>query len=134
MPEMTVPIAATPDSPRTARLAVAAFLDLHSADGRLADDVVLVVSELVTNAVLHGSPPIELHVEFEDGWCCRVAVSDADPAHGLAAAKGPFASTGRGLEIVAALAVETGVERYRDAKTVWAEFGGRGRPRSEPRY
>jgi anti-sigma regulatory factor (Ser/Thr protein kinase) len=75
----------------------------------------LVVSELVANAVKHGSGPVGLHVET-DGTRVRIAVRDATPA--LDAVRGD----GFGLHIVEHLAVETGVDHHESGKTVWAEL------------
>ena len=74
--------------------------------GERADDVLLLASELVTNAVLHGSAqPIELDADF-DGDRLRVAASGGAPL------------TGHGMQIVDAAAERWGVEH--DA--VWVEL------------
>jgi anti-sigma regulatory factor (Ser/Thr protein kinase) len=44
----------------------------------LVDDVLLVVSELVTNAVLHARPPVTLSLACESGTV-ELAVADGDP-------------------------------------------------------
>jgi anti-sigma regulatory factor (Ser/Thr protein kinase) len=68
----------------------------------LLDDVALVVSELVTNAIVHGEPPVTLEVQAERrDPACVVVVSCADG--------GPWDGTppdpvrGRGLLLVRAL-------------------------------
>src|SRR5690349_13269668 len=43
--------------------------------GERADEVVLVVSELVTNAVMHARTPFEVVLSHADGRC-RLAVTD----------------------------------------------------------
>ncbi len=68
----------------------------------------LVATELVTNAVLHGTPPISLEFVHSDG-VLRVAVGDSSlmpPVFGRPAAD---AMTGRGLGLVASLASDWGV-------------------------
>jgi anti-sigma regulatory factor (Ser/Thr protein kinase) len=47
-------IAGTPEAPRIARDAAAHLLDKLGCGGERADDVALIISELVTNAIVHG--------------------------------------------------------------------------------
>lgn len=101
---------------------------------RGADEVVLCVSELATNAVLHGVPPgrgyrLWLALGAEDGLL-RVEVHDSGggeprvPEQGGAA----YEEYGRGLLLVSALADAWGVEERVPGKIVWCEWrpaGGR---------
>nr|WP_214412608.1 ATP-binding protein [Sphaerisporangium fuscum] len=88
---------------------------------RLADDVVLVVGELLANAVTYGEPPIRLSL-----WCggdkLCVRVTDHGPEQPRPLNLALEAVHGRGLNIVAALAHENGVTRPAEGpgKTVWA--------------
>ncbi|WP_351223422.1 ATP-binding protein [Streptomyces sp. NPDC002133] len=98
-----------------------------------ADDVLLCVSELATNALVHGVPPgrgFRLHlwlgdvlrVEVHDsgGGEVREPMPDADAdadADASAAAEG-----GRGLLLVGALADKWGVGERNPGKIVWCEF------------
>lgn len=85
----------------------------------LVDAAQLAVSELVTNAVLHASTDVEVAV-LSTGTGVRIEVSDAHP--GLPAARnyGGFATTGRGLGLVNAVATDFGVEpRTPVGKTIW---------------
>jgi anti-sigma regulatory factor (Ser/Thr protein kinase) len=78
-------------------------------------DVDVVVSELVTNAVIHGAPPITMRAvrNFDR---IHVEVRDAEPAF----TEGDAQS--RGLRIVEALSTNWGVRYHgRDGKAVWAE-------------
>jgi anti-sigma regulatory factor (Ser/Thr protein kinase) len=90
--------------------------------GALLDPVLLVVSELVGNAVRHGRPPVGLRLR-KAGRGVRVDVHDESPAAqssapGLA---GADAESGRGLFLVDAVSKETGVEEIAgDGKLVWA--------------
>ena len=82
-------------------------------------DLDIVVGELVNNAVLHGSPPIEVMVTFEGG-VLRIAVHDQDPDMGS-----PTPDS-RGLAMVTRLATDWGITRDGDGgKWVWAELFGR---------
>lgn len=108
------------DVPR-ARHAVAAAL--HDAGVRTDHDAVaLVLTELLTNAVLHGSGPITVHTSTR-GDCVRVEVTDgavADVPHRVEA--GPTRETGRGLHLVSVIADRWGVHPGAGGKTVWAEI------------
>ncbi len=69
----------------------------------LADDVALVVSELVTNSLVHGEPPVVLEVAVKDrpgGHLVIVTCIDAGPWDGTP----PDPIRGRGLLLVRALA------------------------------
>jgi anti-sigma regulatory factor (Ser/Thr protein kinase) len=114
-----------PESVRRARRFVAKVLgDLGSSDAGHVDDVVLVVSELVTNAVrevarLDPEALVRLGVEAAPGWT-RVCVVDSAPALPEPADRGVLAASGRGLSIVAGLAAMTWVDRRPRDKIVHA--------------
>lgn len=86
------------------------------------DDVVLLTSELVTNALDHGAAPVTLDIYCDEG-SLSIEVHDAGnrqpEVDGLAC---PTADRGRGLGVVAALADEWGVTRESTGKTVWFRF------------
>jgi anti-sigma regulatory factor (Ser/Thr protein kinase) len=92
-------------------------------DGRATETVVqhveLVVSELATNAVVHGGSPFELAVEV-DGRV-RVEVLDHSPDLPAKRAMSATATSGRGLHIVEALCDRWGVELAGGGKRVWCE-------------
>ncbi|MCU7821264.1 ATP-binding protein [Kitasatospora sp. DSM 101779] len=85
-------------------------------------DMLLVVSELLSNALLHGRSPIELTL-VRDGPCARIEVFDTGP--GSPAPREPReavnAPGGRGLHIVDRLTTDWGVVRHPRGKTVWAD-------------
>lgn len=84
-------------------------------------DTELVVAELVTNAVVHGAPPLVLHLWRErDG--VRLGVSDGDSSPGVVQTAAPLRGSGLGLRIVDRLAERWGVSAHRDGKMVWAEI------------
>ncbi|MFG5722443.1 ATP-binding protein [Streptomyces murinus] len=88
------------------------------------DDVRLCVSELATNAVLHGVPPGR---EFclsvvADGSLLRVEVRDSDDGHPRVLYPGTEECRGRGLLLVTSVADDFGVVVHNPGKTVWAEF------------
>ncbi|WP_375480121.1 ATP-binding protein [uncultured Jatrophihabitans sp.] len=87
----------------------------------LRDDLQLIVSELVTNAVRAGSPRVQVALGLERtrvvvrvtdsavGWPEQRAASDKDPG-------------GRGLPLVSALSATWGVRLVQQGKVVWAEL------------
>ncbi|MFE5734418.1 ATP-binding protein [Streptomyces sp. NPDC056528] len=84
------------------RRVTAALLLQTRVPEQAADAVVLVVSELVTNAIRHGRGEVSLRVSVAD---CRVEVVVVAESSGRAAVKeaGPDDETGRGLFLVDAL-------------------------------
>ncbi|MFF3002041.1 ATP-binding protein [Kitasatospora sp. NPDC057940] len=107
------------------RTALLAWHWLPALDaGRLAaaEDVLLMVSELVTNACLHApGGPRELRLGW-DGERLRVEVSDDSP---VAPRLRPFADPGRpgghGLRVVDRLARDWGCLPEGEGKLVWLE-------------
>ncbi|MFF2406792.1 ATP-binding protein [Streptomyces sp. NPDC058092] len=93
--------------------------------GARLDDVLLCVSELSTNALVHGVPPgrgyrVRLLLR-EEGKLLRVEVHDS--GDGRPGVREPDGESGRGLVIVAALADLWGVGERNPGKVVWCEFG-----------
>ncbi|AXE78304.1 MULTISPECIES: ATP-binding protein [Streptomyces] len=101
------------------------WLPATSADGRAAaEDVLLVVSELVTNACLHADGPEELRIACT-AKVLRVEVVDGGA--GQPAPRTPHRAGrpgGHGMFIVQRLCLDWGVLRVADraGKTVWAEL------------
>jgi serine phosphatase RsbU (regulator of sigma subunit)/anti-sigma regulatory factor (Ser/Thr protein kinase)/uncharacterized protein YigA (DUF484 family) len=114
--------------PRARRFAASALP--HSSED-LVSDAELVVTELVTNALLHGAPPFVLRVEERSGRV-RVEVEDCGKHLPVRPRSDANAMTGRGLKLVATLAISWGVERSDvNGKVVWAELAegtGEGQP------
>ncbi|MEV1065941.1 SpoIIE family protein phosphatase [Streptomyces sp. NPDC050263] len=81
----------------------------------------LVVSELVTNAVRYGRPPIVLRLIHDRSLLCEVSDASSTTPH-LRRAR-VFDEGGRGLLLVAQLAEHWGTRHARNGKTVWAELG-----------
>ncbi|HET9091419.1 MAG TPA: ATP-binding protein, partial [Acidimicrobiales bacterium] len=81
-------------------------------------DVVLLASELVTNAVLHGREPVELRLSRRAG---ELLLEVFDAAGSLPRRRHPTAAdeSGRGLQMVRLLSSETGVRLAADGKWVW---------------
>lgn len=92
----------TPRAPEVARQFLCARFARWGLDD---DDGQLVVSELVTNALLHGAGAITVRV-FQDEHSCLPKVEVTDRGVGRPVLRPPnyALSSGRGLSIVAALA------------------------------
>ncbi len=112
---------ATSDAPGRARLFVADALErwrLTDPDTRAS--VLLLTSELVTNAIRHCRRRVQLHVHYEDG-ALRVEVLDESPLEPSGATTGAFPEKGRGLRIVDTLSTSWGVTPDDEGKRVWFE-------------
>ncbi|WP_420856534.1 ATP-binding protein, partial [Streptomyces mangrovisoli] len=93
---------------------------------RLREDAMVVVSELVTNAVVHAGTDVHLLCRLEESGSLVVEVGDQHPARAPREHAGDTPCEtpeyGRGLRIVATLAECWGVTYRRGAKTVWARL------------
>jgi two-component sensor histidine kinase len=98
---------------------VAAALEADAFTGD-RDTVLLLVSELVTNAVRHAATPFDVTV-LVDGPEVTVAVVDRDRTHPPEVQDpAPDATSGRGLRIVQELSSSWGTESLDgDLKRVW---------------
>jgi len=88
--------------------------------GELSDDVALGATELITNAVRHAGTDIVFRMVL-DGKVI-VSVRDGQPAlnHPLVGHMAdPYATSGRGLHLVAAISTDWGVTSVQDGKEVW---------------
>lgn len=103
---------------RARRLARQALGDVPDEVREVAE---LLVSELVTNALLHARPPLVLRVGRADGRV-RVEVADGDPTLPALKPYGVHAGTGRGLLLVERLADRWAAHRSAGGKVVWFEL------------
>jgi anti-sigma regulatory factor (Ser/Thr protein kinase) len=110
-------------------------------DESQTDTLVLLVSELVTNAVVHTGRPAVLHLSAHGSACTvpapvpvpvRLEVVDDSSRAPLPRRAGGEDTGGRGLELVELLADRWGWQREGDGKRVWCELdcaSGRDTPR-----
>lgn len=119
---MTLPPSAT--SPAQARRFVASTLGAWGIDG--GEDVLLLVSELVTNGLLHARTPMTVKVAEDGPGAVRLAVSDESPQTLQERNFSIESGTGRGLRLLDALAMEWGVTTQRSGKTVWCRISTDG--------
>jgi anti-sigma regulatory factor (Ser/Thr protein kinase) len=122
----TVRLPNTPSSTRAARSFVAGRLDRWGATAEdiangQAIDAVLVVSELVSNAVKFSSSEVEVRLDTHRDRI-EIAVSDDNPGRAELQRPDSRIPGGRGLVIVRALSEKWGQEWREDHKTVWAHL------------
>ena len=120
--ELVLPTGST--SPTVARaFARRSGCTAHSLE--ILDDALLLISELVTNSLSHGGPPIVLAIEC-DGEGLRVQVRDGSPTLPTPRTAGDDDERGRGLSLVNLIASTWGVDAVQDkhglGKQVWFEL------------
>lgn len=107
---------------RLARLLVIDVLD-EAGHPDLSDAAALLISELVTNAVLHARTGIDVRVSAS-GQGVHVAVTDHSPLRPQRRSYGTSATTGRGLALIDMIAERSGTHTEADGgKTTWFELG-----------
>jgi hypothetical protein len=125
---------ARPESSRSVRRALDNALRRWGLD-ELRDDTMLCASELAANAVLHAAGPFELvarpvrpgvRVEVVDRH--PELVPSVVPTVGTAQGITAQGTTGRGLQLVAAVASRWGYTTSPEWKSVWFEVAGAGPP------
>ncbi|MGV9249034.1 SpoIIE family protein phosphatase [Streptomyces sp. NPDC003710] len=103
----------------TARAHTRQQLALWGIDEETAYTTEMIVSELVTNAVRYGTPPLRLQLIKDRALTCEV--HDGNSLAPRLRHANTIDEGGRGLFIVAQLAQNWGVRYSLDGKTVWAE-------------
>lgn len=85
------------------------------------------LTEVVTNAVLHAGTPVRVVLEQDvPSGPVRCEVSDDSPVRPRRRRHGTEATTGRGLQLLDSVATAWGVEPLTAGKTVWFEVDGAG--------
>jgi PAS domain S-box-containing protein len=116
--EAVHPLPPVPESVGEARRLVTVRLQALEVSDTLVDTARLLVSELVTNAVLHARTEIGLRVEVRSA-VLRVEVSDRSVRVPSPRHYAPTAATGRGMALVEALAHQFGMQLTDTGKIVW---------------
>lgn len=104
-------------SPRRAREFTRQVLGNLGVDADFIEDAELIVTELVTNAVIHAGTDIILEIEAETDDAVHIRVTDYEQGTVAIREADPDAPTGRGLQIV---------DRLSDSWSV-ADRGGDGK-------
>lgn len=115
---VTWDIPADPEQVATARTLVTSQLEAWDM-AAASFTTELVASELVTNAIRYGSPPIQLRLIRDTTLICEVSDASTTAPHMRRA--GSFDEGGRGLMLVAQLTQRWGARYHADGKTIWCE-------------
>ncbi|MBK1785601.1 ATP-binding protein [Prauserella cavernicola] len=94
---------------------------LGSLDDGTRQSILLIVTELVTNAVLHGDAPASLRL-LRAGELLRIEVGDSNRTPPVLRDPAPDQQNGRGMLLISAMADDWGVSETPDGKIVWAEL------------
>ncbi len=113
----TLVLSSDPTTPKLARTAVAERFGDHPRCGEL----LLCISEVVTNAVLHARSAPTMTVRRQEDLL-TVEVTDDDPRLPVRRPHSTTATTGRGLRILDDLTVRWGTRPTSDGKVVWFQF------------
>jgi anti-sigma regulatory factor (Ser/Thr protein kinase) len=120
---MTLP--AESRSVRLARHAAHVVLDAWRL-AHVEETAVLIVSELVTNAVRHATETEVIEVDLHaTRTCLRIEIQDTDRRWPQPRVPGGFEESGFGFVLVDALAATWGVRETKTGKAVWAELDAR---------
>jgi anti-sigma regulatory factor (Ser/Thr protein kinase) len=113
----------SPESPAAARAFCDSVLAMWGYDGdvEVTDAARTIVSELVTNAVVHARTAVDVSV-YRRGERVRIEVTDTclDPIRPRGCT--PDGVAGRGLMLVDGMSEHWGVVELGDGKVVWAEL------------
>ncbi|MFE2979673.1 SpoIIE family protein phosphatase [Streptomyces sp. NPDC059258] len=112
-------LAQDPTTPATARVLVRDRLQGWGLDEDTVEATELIVSELVTNAVRYGTPPLRLRLLLDSTLTCEVHDGSTAAPH-LRHAR-TVDEGGRGLFIVSRLAAHWGARHGPDGKVLWTE-------------
>ncbi len=122
MPAVDVELPAEARSAAAARAALRGLIDADNGrvpyDQQALDRVLLLTSELVTNAILHARTPLRLTASVDAGQV-TVRVYDTLRTPPRRRTYRSDAGTGRGMHLVEALADRWGVEETSAGKCVW---------------
>lgn len=123
-------LACDPSSVRTGRQFVSVQLSHWGYDGATFT-ACLLVSELITNAVLHARTDVRLVLD-EDSDVVRIAVHDSSARPVRRRRHSVQSGTGRGLRLVEQMSRAWGVDASPPGKVVWFDLGREGEPEPEP--
>jgi hypothetical protein len=116
---------AEPESASVARRLTRRLCDDVGLDDDTRDAAILLTSETVTNAVVHGRSDVRLTVTA-DAHGVRVEAGDDNSRHPVLQAQDEDALDGRGLALLDAVASCWGVEDGHYGKVVWFEVHAPG--------
>jgi two-component sensor histidine kinase len=101
------------------------WMEQHPTDGVDPDNVVLSMTELVTNSIKHGAGPVDVELSGDSDNLVLI-VSDTSQEMPLRPEMSLDTETGRGMLILESLVTRWGVQpEPSGGKTVWCEFASR---------
>lgn len=121
----TLTLPGEPASVTAARHRLVDRLGTRGLDGDVLDTAALLLTEVVTNAVLHAGTDVTVRWSVDTG-SVLVEVRDDSPVLPVRRDHDDDAVTGRGLELVELLAGAYGVRRTGTGKIVWFAVGSSG--------
>ena len=122
-PPLCLPLEPHPASPAIARDRARDFAGTW-VRAAVVDDLSLLVTELVANAIRHAGSDIRLELSMSPG-VVHVEVFDGSPELPFLRQPTPTSASGRGLQLVDAVASRWGSRRKLDGKVVWFELTDR---------
>ena len=120
MSEHSFALPPAPTSPREARDRAAREL-AGWGDPDSRDAVVLLISELVTNAVVHARSTVVVDLAVRDDGPVLVKVHDESPVRPTPRRHHDGRPGGRGMHLLESWATRWGVEVSRNGKHIWFE-------------
>ena len=115
---LTLHYAPDASTPRAARREFTRHFDAHPC----LESMLLCLSEVVTNAVLHARTDVAVSV-VDLGDRVRIEVTDGSRVRPAPRAFAEISPTGRGLHLLERLATSWGVQMLASGKIVWFEIG-----------
>jgi anti-sigma regulatory factor (Ser/Thr protein kinase) len=129
--KVTSPLPHTNQAPGLARRCARKALATH-LEPELLDEALLVITEMVTNAIQHALPPIVLRVRHTYGHPKAVHIEVTDTGPNPKATRSAESSSqgenGRGNNIIAALSAENGTRFCGETTTRWAYLAAAEQP------
>lgn len=120
MSENSFALPPAPTSPGEARERAARELE-GWGDSDARHVVLLLISELVTNAVVHAGSTVVVDLAVSDGGPVHVNVHDESTVRPTARRNQADRPGGRGIHLLESLAARWGVEESRTGKNIWFE-------------
>jgi anti-sigma regulatory factor (Ser/Thr protein kinase) len=118
--ELALPAHAT--SPGEARAAFRVYAQANDLSTDLVDSGLLVISELVTNALLHAETPVLVWAEYDAGHLTLAAVDGSSTLPVLSPFPDGHREGGRGMAIVDELGATWGLIRTALGKIIWVDL------------
>jgi anti-sigma regulatory factor (Ser/Thr protein kinase) len=121
-PPLALDLPAHAAAPSVARAWLHTIADTTALPAGLVSDATLVLSELVTNAVVHAATDVHVSIELHDDTGIHLEVGDDTAALPRVLVCEPEHIGGAGMRIVEQLVASWGARRVGPGKIVWADL------------